>query len=104
VRRAQRSGSPLTIAMLDIDFFKRFNDEYSHDAGDKVLSDLGLILGQGLRAEDIACRYGGEEFVVVLPECDLATARELLLQICLLVKGTAPVFRGWALPNITLSV
>lgn len=104
VRRAQRSGSPLTIAMLDIDFFKRFNDEYGHDAGDKVLSELGLVLKQSLRAEDIACRYGGEEFVVVLPECDLATARERLLQVCLLVKGKAPVFRGRTLPNITLSV
>jgi diguanylate cyclase (GGDEF)-like protein/PAS domain S-box-containing protein len=104
VRRAQRSGSPLTIAMLDIDFFKKFNDEYSHDAGDKVLSELGLVLKQGLRAEDIACRYGGEEFVIVLPECDLATARARLLQICLVVRGKAPVFRGRTLPNITLSV
>jgi diguanylate cyclase (GGDEF)-like protein/PAS domain S-box-containing protein len=104
VRRVQRSGSPLTIAMLDIDFFKKFNDDYGHDAGDKVLSELGLILKQGLREEDIACRYGGEEFVLVLPECDLATARERLLQICLLVKGKAPVFRGRTLPKITLSV
>jgi diguanylate cyclase (GGDEF)-like protein/PAS domain S-box-containing protein len=104
VRRVRRRGSPLTIAMLDIDFFKKFNDEYGHDAGDKVLSELGLVLKQGLREEDIACRYGGEEFVVVLLECDLATARERLSQICLLVKGKAPVFRGRTLPNITLSV
>lgn len=104
VRRAQRGGSPLTIAMLDIDFFKKFNDEYGHDAGDKVLSEFGLVLKQALREEDIACRYGGEEFVVVLPECDLATARERLLQICLLVKEKAPVFHGRTLPNITLSV
>ncbi len=104
VRRAQRSGSQLTIAMLDIDFFKNFNDEYGHDAGDKVLSELGLVLRQSLRTEDIACRYGGEEFVIALPECDLATARARLLQICLAAKAKTPVFRGRTLPNITLSV
>jgi diguanylate cyclase (GGDEF)-like protein/PAS domain S-box-containing protein len=104
VRRAQRSGSPLTIAMLDIDLFKRFNDDYGHDAGDKVLSELGLILRQGLRMEDIACRYGGEEFVVVLPDCDLVTARGRLLQICTAAKAKTPVLRGRTLPNVTLSV
>lgn len=104
VRRAQRSGSPLTVAMLDIDFFKTLNDEYGHDAGDKVLSELGPILSQGLRAEDIACRYGGEEFVLVLPECDLAAARARLLQICLAAKGKTLVFHGRTLPKITLAV
>jgi diguanylate cyclase (GGDEF)-like protein/PAS domain S-box-containing protein len=104
IRRAQRSGSPLTVAMLDIDFFKRFNDMHGHDAGDLVLSDLGRVLRDSLRAEDIPCRYGGEEFLVVLPDCDPATARTRLTQICLLAKGKARVFRGQALPGVTLSV
>lgn len=104
VRRAHRSGLPLTIAMLDIDFFKRFNDVYGHDAGDLVLSELGHVLRESLRAADIACRYGGEEFLVVLPDCDLAAARDRLARICQLVKGTKHVFRGQKLSPVTLSV
>lgn len=104
IRHAQRHGWPLTVAMLDIDFFKRFNDAYGHDAGDQVLSDLGRVLRESLRAEDIACRYGREEFLVVLPDCDLAVARACLTQICQLAKGKKRVFRGQVLPSVTLSV
>lgn len=104
VRRAQRNGSPLTVAMLDIDFFKRFNDVHGHDAGDLVLSELGVVLRGDLRAEDIACRYGGEEFLVVLPDCDLAAARARLTTMCTAVKRKAQVFRGQTLPRVTLSV
>jgi diguanylate cyclase (GGDEF)-like protein/PAS domain S-box-containing protein len=104
VRRAQRSGSAMTVAMLDIDFFKRFNDAHGHDAGDLVLSALGLILHESLRAGDIACRYGGEEFLVVLPDCELAAARARLTQICLQLKGKVLTFRGEKLPTVTVSV
>ncbi|MFK4763793.1 diguanylate cyclase [Desulfobaculum sp. SPO524] len=70
-RRALRSALPLSIIMLDIDFFKRFNDNYGHTAGDDCLRKVAkLLAGQLKRPHDLVARYGGEEFVVVLPETD----------------------------------
>ncbi len=63
---ARRSGSVLTLAVLDIDHFKRVNDQHGHAVGDLVLVELGRLLGGRSRTSDVACRYGGEEFVVVL--------------------------------------
>ena len=68
MERARRYGHPLTIAMLDIDHFKRVNDTLGHAMGDRVLSTLGNILATEVRSTDFAARYGGEEFVIVFPE------------------------------------
>lgn len=76
--RCARHGSPLTLAMVDADHFKRFNDSYGHEAGDRVLIGLGRIFNARLRRSDIGARYGGEEFVLVLPDTAPAGARELL--------------------------
>ena len=65
--RAKREGPPLTVMMLDIDYFKKLNDTYGHQAGDEVLRCLADLLRDHSRAEDIPCRYGGEEFLLVLP-------------------------------------
>jgi diguanylate cyclase (GGDEF)-like protein/PAS domain S-box-containing protein len=73
--RAMREGHPLTVMMLDIDHFKKLNDTYGHQAGDEVLKALGNMLRQNARTEDIPCRYGGEEFLLVLPNMSLADAR-----------------------------
>jgi diguanylate cyclase (GGDEF)-like protein/putative nucleotidyltransferase with HDIG domain len=69
--RTQRYGHPLSILMLDIDNFKKVNDQYGHHWGDMVIKDVGKVLGERTRKSDIAARYGGEEFIVLLPEVPL---------------------------------
>ncbi len=73
--RCQREGLPLTVMMVDVDHFKRVNDTHGHATGDLVLKALGALLLQQVRASDSACRYGGEEFVLLLPGMDADAAR-----------------------------
>lgn len=72
--RVRRNGEPLSVMMMDIDYFKRLNDSFGHKAGDLVLVGLGELLRVKTRQADIACRYGGEEFVVVMPTASLEVA------------------------------
>lgn len=81
VAQATRSGAPLALAMVDIDFFKRVNDTYGHPVGDQVIRALSRLLQQRLRRADIIGRYGGEEFAVVMPDTSAAAARPVLDQI-----------------------
>jgi two-component system cell cycle response regulator len=74
VEQAVARGKPLTVIMLDIDYFKSINDSYGHDAGDDVLRQLATRIRKSIRGIDLACRYGGEEFVIVMPETDMAVA------------------------------
>lgn len=74
--RAQRQDQPVSALMLDIDHFKQFNDVHGHAVGDAVLRRLGSVLTHQFREEDIACRYGGEEFLVLLPGCAPSMAME----------------------------
>jgi diguanylate cyclase (GGDEF)-like protein/PAS domain S-box-containing protein len=86
LHRARRRNSPLCVAMLDLDNFKRFNDTFGHDAGDSLLRELGRLVCGKVRKSDIPCRYGGEEFVLVLPDSSLADAEHRVEQIRVLIK------------------
>ncbi|MCJ0824946.1 GGDEF domain-containing protein [Luteimonas sp. 50] len=72
--RCERRKLPLALLMLDLDHFKAFNDAHGHDGGDALLAGFGRLLLASCRGEDIPCRYGGEEFILILPEADLRTA------------------------------
>jgi diguanylate cyclase (GGDEF)-like protein len=102
--RARRNGMPLAVAMLDIDNFKLFNDSHGHDAGDEVLKAMGTMLANAARARDIVCRYGGEEFLLALPECTPMEAQARLQQICSELKQATFVFKGQSLPTVMVSV
>ena len=74
VEQAASRGKPIAVMVLDIDFFKSINDGHGHDAGDDVLREFSLRIRKSIRNIDLACRYGGEEFVLVMPETDMAVA------------------------------
>jgi diguanylate cyclase (GGDEF)-like protein len=81
ILRVDRNNTPLSLMMLDLDAFKSFNDTYGHRAGDFMLQALGYLLLAKTRGDDIACRYGGEEFIVVFPGARLKDAKRRADQI-----------------------
>lgn len=89
ISRAQRSGRPLSVVMFDLDHFKAVNDRYGHLAGDEVLKAIGSLLHAQSRAGDICCRYGGEEFLLLLPEMNRAMARDCAERLRMTLAGTA---------------
>ena len=74
IEQAAARGKPLASLIIDIDYFKAINDTHGHDAGDDVLRDFAMRIKKSIRGIDLACRYGGEEFVIVMPETDMAVA------------------------------
>ena len=102
--RAKRSGTPIGVIMIDIDHFKRFNDTFGHAAGDALLRELGQFLHEQMREEDIACRYGGEEFIVILPGAPLDVSRERAETLRSGVGGLTFDYQGTQLGPITLSL
>ena len=101
--RATRNHNPLGIIMLDVDDFKRFNDIHGHAAGDVVLSKLGELLLGHFRVEDIPCRYGGDEFIIALPDASLEVTCERAERLCEHARHLNSQFEGQAL-EITLSI
>ena len=103
---AMESGDSLCLLMLDIDYFKKFNDNYGHQTGDKVLKLLALVLTESIKTHDVAARYGGEEFAVVLPGSGLDDALAVgeLIRDRIAKKNIVNRTTGKKLGGITLSV
>ena len=91
VNLAERSGAPTSVLMVDLDNFKRLNDEYGHAKGDAVLRDVAAQMIGTLRPSDVVCRYGGEEIVAILPDCSLENA---------ILKGQALCSRIYGLSEL----
>ncbi|HKI53125.1 MAG TPA: sensor domain-containing diguanylate cyclase [Anaerolineales bacterium] len=104
ISRAVREGHTLGIIMFDIDHFKEFNDVLGHDAGDTILRELGTFLLEQFRGEDITCRFGGEEFFLILPDASLDNTRKRAESLGKAVKQLDMHHRGKLLDKITLSI
>jgi diguanylate cyclase (GGDEF)-like protein/PAS domain S-box-containing protein len=104
LHRAKRLNHPLCVAMLDLDHFKRFNDTFGHEAGDVLLRELGQLLSAQMRKSDIPCRYGGEEFALVMPDSSLKNTLQRLNQVCLKVKTLEVRHSDQLLDKMTVSV
>ncbi|HTX71852.1 MAG TPA: diguanylate cyclase DgcA [Rectinemataceae bacterium] len=97
------NGRPLSVVMIDIDFFKKFNDTYGHSCGDAVLKQVARVLQGSIRGQDLAARYGGEEFCVLLPDADRDRSRAIAERIRRSVASTPTEYEGKRL-TVTVSV
>jgi two-component system, cell cycle response regulator len=105
VEQAAARNKPLAVLVLDIDYFKSINDTYGHDAGDDVLREFALRIRKSIRGLDLACRYGGEEFVVVMPETDMAVATMVAERLRRRIASELfPIQKGAKSIEVTISI
>ena len=105
VEQAASRGKPLTVLVLDIDYFKSINDSWGHDAGDDVLREFAVRIRKSIRGIDLACRYGGEEFVVVMPETDMAVATMVAERLRRRIASEPfPIQQGARSIEVTISI
>jgi two-component system cell cycle response regulator len=105
VDQAMSRGKPLSVLILDIDYFKSINDTHGHDAGDDVLQDFATRIRKSIRGIDLACRYGGEEFVVVMPETDMAVATMVAERLRRRIASEPfPIQKGTRMIEVTISI
>jgi diguanylate cyclase (GGDEF)-like protein/PAS domain S-box-containing protein len=104
ITRASRKVTPIGIIMGDLDHFKKFNDVYGHAAGDKIIAEIGKLFKAKFRGSDIACRYGGEEFLIILPETSLEDTFKRANGLREEIKKLEMVFQGQILGMITMSM
>jgi diguanylate cyclase (GGDEF)-like protein/PAS domain S-box-containing protein len=104
IMRAARKKTSIGIIMGDIDHFKKFNDDYGHAAGDKIITHVGKIINDRFRGSDVACRYGGEEFLIILPETSLEDTFKRAEALREEIKKMEAVFPGQVAGTITMSL
>jgi diguanylate cyclase (GGDEF)-like protein len=104
IARCHRRGLPLSVLAFDLDHFKAFNDGYGHAAGDAILVAFARVLAGGSRHEDIACRQGGEEFVLICPEMDREVALRRAAELMAQLAGLQVLHEGRRLPALTTSI
>ena len=104
IAHAERHGSPVSVLMIDIDHFKRVNDDYGHVAGDQIFKEVGLLLKESVRGGNSVCRYGGEEFAVILRELGLADASSTAKRLRAIVEQTDFNIGGGQTIKITVSI
>lgn len=104
LRRVARLQKPLAVLMIDLDHFKQFNDTFGHDAGDTVLRELGTMLQSHVRSEDVACRYGGEEFAVILPDAPESATLERAEELREAARHLHVQHHGRSLGPLSLSI
>jgi two-component system cell cycle response regulator len=105
VKRANTGEAPVAALLVDIDHFKRINDTFGHDVGDEVLREFAVRLATNVRAIDLACRLGGEEFVIIMPDTQLEDARRIAERLRLHVSGSPFRAPGLAEPlQVTISI
>jgi len=104
IQRAKRKNSSVGLIMADLDFFKKFNDTWGHDAGDTLLKEVARVLKSSVRVDDLACRYGGEEFLLVLPDAELEDIQKKAHQILEGTQRLKITHQGVDLGPVTLSI
>jgi diguanylate cyclase (GGDEF)-like protein len=104
IMRAARKKTSIGIIMGDIDHFKKFNDDYGHAAGDKIITHVGKIINDRFRGSDVACCYGGEEFLIILPETSLEDTFKRAEALREEIKKMEAVFPGQVAGPITMSL
>lgn len=104
VKRAGMGGDPVSTLLMDIDHFKKINDSFGHDVGDEVLREFAVRLASNVRAVDLPCRYGGEEFTVIMPDTRIEDAARIAERIRRHVAGSPFRVSGGELLSVTISI
>jgi diguanylate cyclase (GGDEF)-like protein len=104
LRQARKDGSSLSVLVLDVDRLKSINDSYGHLVGADAVRTVGQLIAHYLPARAVACRYGGDEFVVAIPDCQMEQAVEIAERLRLSVSNEQPVLATRSFPSGTLSI